>query len=53
MRCGANDIAAKIDQRDINAVMPKIIAVAETLTNQAREAAAPPKVERERPMRGH
>jgi hypothetical protein len=54
VRCGADDIARKVDQRDINAALPKITAWAETLTSQAREASAPPKMERaERPMRPH
>jgi hypothetical protein len=54
VRCGAEDVARQVDQRDIDAALPKIIAWAETLTNQAREASAPPKVERpERAMSGH
>jgi hypothetical protein len=43
VRSGAEDIARKVDQRDIDAALPKIIAWAETMTQQAREASAPPK----------
>jgi hypothetical protein len=51
VRCGAEEIADKIDQRDIEAALPKIRAWAETLTNRGREASAPPKAERG--MGGH
>lgn len=33
LRCGADDIARSVDQRDINQAMPKIVAWAETKTH--------------------
>ena len=32
LRCGVDDIARNVDQRDINVAMPKIVAWAETKT---------------------
>lgn len=52
VRCGAEDIARKLDQRDINAVMPKLTAWAETMVTQARQNSAPPPAERSS-MRPH
>lgn len=46
VRCGAEDIARKVDQRDINAAMPKITAWAETMVTEARQNSAPPPTER-------
>ncbi|MFQ6029194.1 MAG: hypothetical protein ACE5Q6_17080 [Dehalococcoidia bacterium] len=33
MRCQADDIARNVDQREVNAVFPKIVALAETKTH--------------------
>ena len=33
LRCGADDIARSVDQRDVDAAMPKIVAWAETKTH--------------------
>jgi hypothetical protein len=33
LRCGVDDIARNVDQRDINGAMPRIVAWAETKTH--------------------
>ncbi len=37
LRCGAEDVARKVDQREVDAAMPKIIAWAENLTATHRK----------------
>jgi hypothetical protein len=37
LRCEADDVARKLDQRDIDAALPKIAAWAETKTRRSYE----------------
>jgi len=40
IKCEAEDVAKQIDQRDIDAALPKIVAWAETKTPQSSVTAA-------------